>query len=225
MEALDAAAVEAALSLCEEAVAGGHTLQGPWEPQGFKSLEAPGPSEPQQQQPITPTGPSAPSVQPPAALVASPSATPAMEASCPAPAEDERAMEVVGSQPPEGMMESSASEGGEDLSQGALVQDRGMDPGAASGAEEGVVGMEAQVKGEAEGEGMEEGQAEENRASTPTSVTVKQEREDWSQQESHTPCLGQLGTCLCAHQPTPKRGMCHAHTHTHTYINNAYMYV
>lgn len=36
MEALDAAAVEAALSLCEEAVSEGHTLPGPWETQELK---------------------------------------------------------------------------------------------------------------------------------------------------------------------------------------------
>lgn len=41
MEALDAAAVEAALSLCEEAVSEGHSLPGPWETQELK------PSEPQ----------------------------------------------------------------------------------------------------------------------------------------------------------------------------------
>ncbi|XP_030620933.1 bromodomain-containing protein 8 [Chanos chanos] len=39
VDALDAAAVEAALSLCEEAVAGGHSLSGPWESQTFKSVE------------------------------------------------------------------------------------------------------------------------------------------------------------------------------------------
>nr|XP_046262165.1 bromodomain-containing protein 8 [Scatophagus argus] len=36
VEALDAAAVEAALSLCEEAVSEGHTLPGPWETQEIK---------------------------------------------------------------------------------------------------------------------------------------------------------------------------------------------
>ncbi|XP_026213653.1 bromodomain-containing protein 8 [Anabas testudineus] len=36
VEALDAAAVEAALSLCEEAVSEGHTLPGPWETQELK---------------------------------------------------------------------------------------------------------------------------------------------------------------------------------------------
>uniref|UniRef100_A0A1A8DMP6 Bromodomain-containing protein 8 n=1 Tax=Nothobranchius kadleci TaxID=1051664 RepID=A0A1A8DMP6_NOTKA len=36
VEALDAAAVEAALSLCEEAVAEGHALPGPWETQELK---------------------------------------------------------------------------------------------------------------------------------------------------------------------------------------------
>lgn len=36
MEALDAAAVEAALSLCEEAVSEGHTIPGPWETQDLK---------------------------------------------------------------------------------------------------------------------------------------------------------------------------------------------
>ncbi|XP_078810501.1 bromodomain-containing protein 8 isoform X6 [Oryzias latipes] len=41
VEALDAAAVEAALSLCEEAVSEGHSLPGPWETQELK------PSEPQ----------------------------------------------------------------------------------------------------------------------------------------------------------------------------------
>lgn len=39
VEALDAAAVEAALSLCEEAVAGGHPLSDPWESQPFKTPE------------------------------------------------------------------------------------------------------------------------------------------------------------------------------------------
>ncbi|XP_072524237.1 bromodomain-containing protein 8 isoform X3 [Salminus brasiliensis] len=39
VEVLDAAAVEAALSLCEEAVAGGHTLSGPWEHQAFKPVD------------------------------------------------------------------------------------------------------------------------------------------------------------------------------------------
>lgn len=39
MEVLDAAAVEAALSLCEEAVAGGHALSDPWESQPFKPPE------------------------------------------------------------------------------------------------------------------------------------------------------------------------------------------
>lgn len=37
--ALDAAAVEAALSLCEEAVSEGHTLPGPWETQELKASE------------------------------------------------------------------------------------------------------------------------------------------------------------------------------------------
>lgn len=40
MEALDAAAVEAALSLCEEAVSEGHTLPGPWETQELKVSES-----------------------------------------------------------------------------------------------------------------------------------------------------------------------------------------
>ncbi|XP_060904832.1 bromodomain-containing protein 8 isoform X2 [Labrus mixtus] len=39
VEALDAAAVEAALSLCEEAVSEGHTLPGPWETQELKSSD------------------------------------------------------------------------------------------------------------------------------------------------------------------------------------------
>ncbi|XP_041845553.1 bromodomain-containing protein 8 isoform X2 [Melanotaenia boesemani] len=39
VEALDAAAVEAALSLCEEAVSEGHTLPGPWETQELKPSE------------------------------------------------------------------------------------------------------------------------------------------------------------------------------------------
>ncbi|XP_028272333.1 bromodomain-containing protein 8 isoform X2 [Parambassis ranga] len=41
VEALDAAAVEAALSLCEEAVSEGHTLPGPWETQELKTSEPP----------------------------------------------------------------------------------------------------------------------------------------------------------------------------------------
>ncbi|XP_029966933.1 bromodomain-containing protein 8 isoform X1 [Salarias fasciatus] len=45
VEALDAAAVEAALSLCEEAVSEGHTLPGPWETQELKASE-PTPSVP-----------------------------------------------------------------------------------------------------------------------------------------------------------------------------------
>uniref|UniRef100_A0A3P9LBU2 Bromodomain-containing protein 8 n=1 Tax=Oryzias latipes TaxID=8090 RepID=A0A3P9LBU2_ORYLA len=39
VEALDAAAVEAALSLCEEAVSEGHSLPGPWETQELKHSE------------------------------------------------------------------------------------------------------------------------------------------------------------------------------------------
>ncbi|XP_068596260.1 bromodomain-containing protein 8 [Brachionichthys hirsutus] len=39
VEALDAAAVEAALSLCEEAVSDGHPLPGPWETQELKAAE------------------------------------------------------------------------------------------------------------------------------------------------------------------------------------------
>ncbi|XP_068181969.1 bromodomain-containing protein 8 [Antennarius striatus] len=39
VEALDAAAVEAALSLCEEAVSDGHALPGPWETQELKAAE------------------------------------------------------------------------------------------------------------------------------------------------------------------------------------------
>ncbi|KAM9834582.1 bromodomain-containing protein 8 isoform 1-T1 [Syngnathus typhle] len=39
VEALDAAAVEAALSLCEEAVSEGHTLPGPWETQEIKDSD------------------------------------------------------------------------------------------------------------------------------------------------------------------------------------------
>uniref|UniRef100_A0A3Q2XH31 Bromodomain-containing protein 8 n=1 Tax=Hippocampus comes TaxID=109280 RepID=A0A3Q2XH31_HIPCM len=40
VEALDAAAVEAALSLCEEAVSEGHTLPGPWETQELKESDS-----------------------------------------------------------------------------------------------------------------------------------------------------------------------------------------
>ncbi|XP_061643646.1 bromodomain-containing protein 8 isoform X1 [Phyllopteryx taeniolatus] len=39
VEALDAAAVEAALSLCEDAVSEGHTLPGPWETQELKESD------------------------------------------------------------------------------------------------------------------------------------------------------------------------------------------
>lgn len=39
VEALDAAAVEAALSLCEEAVSEGHSLNGPWETQELKASD------------------------------------------------------------------------------------------------------------------------------------------------------------------------------------------
>ncbi|TKS72669.1 Bromodomain-containing protein 8 [Collichthys lucidus] len=39
VEALDAAAVEAALSLCEEAVSEGHALPGPWETQELKASD------------------------------------------------------------------------------------------------------------------------------------------------------------------------------------------
>lgn len=39
MEALDAAAVEAALSLCEDPAVGGHPLTSPWESQTFKAAE------------------------------------------------------------------------------------------------------------------------------------------------------------------------------------------
>ncbi|KAM3836031.1 bromodomain-containing protein 8, partial [Diretmus argenteus] len=60
VEALDAAAVEAALSLCEEAVSGGHSLPGPWETHELKASE-PGPAVPDpdpvqepQDAPVTP---------------------------------------------------------------------------------------------------------------------------------------------------------------------------
>ncbi|KAK6299160.1 hypothetical protein J4Q44_G00306700 [Coregonus suidteri] len=43
VEALDAAAVEAALSLCEEAVSASHSLSGPWEAHDLKASE-PGPT-------------------------------------------------------------------------------------------------------------------------------------------------------------------------------------
>ncbi|KAF7647816.1 hypothetical protein LDENG_00166230 [Lucifuga dentata] len=50
VEALDAAAVEAALSLCEEAVSEGHTLPGPWETQELKASDsAPVVQEPEPQ--------------------------------------------------------------------------------------------------------------------------------------------------------------------------------
>lgn len=39
VEALDAAAVEAALSLCEDPAVGGHPLTSPWESQTFKAAE------------------------------------------------------------------------------------------------------------------------------------------------------------------------------------------
>ncbi|XP_056625415.1 bromodomain-containing protein 8 isoform X2 [Triplophysa dalaica] len=39
VEALDAAAVEAALSLCEDSAVGGHSLTSPWESQTFKAAE------------------------------------------------------------------------------------------------------------------------------------------------------------------------------------------
>lgn len=39
VEALDAAAVEAALSLCEDPAVGGHPLTSPWESQSFKADE------------------------------------------------------------------------------------------------------------------------------------------------------------------------------------------
>ncbi|KAL2088619.1 hypothetical protein ACEWY4_015518 [Coilia grayii] len=176
VEALDAAAVEAALSLCEEAVAGGHALQGPWEPQGFKPLE-PGPEH--QHSPTA--GPAAP------AAVTGPPLTPAMESSGPDPEEEERAMEVGGSRPAEGGVEAPV-EGGADFGQGVQTQDRAMDPGPATTVLEEGAAMETQEKGEGEGGRVQEGQTEESRAPTPT-VNIKQEKEDWSQQESHTPCL------------------------------------
>ena len=90
------------------------------------------------------------------------------------------------------------------------MQERGADPGHAHGAvavvaDEGVA-METQEKGEGEG-GMEESQTEESRVHSPT---IKQEREDWSQPESHTPCLGQLHTHSGTHTCSQ------AQTHTHT---------
>uniref|UniRef100_A0A4W4FY87 Bromodomain-containing protein 8 n=1 Tax=Electrophorus electricus TaxID=8005 RepID=A0A4W4FY87_ELEEL len=39
VEVLDVAEVEAALSLCDDAVAGPHALSGPWEPEAFKAAE------------------------------------------------------------------------------------------------------------------------------------------------------------------------------------------
>ncbi|XP_076143691.1 bromodomain-containing protein 8 isoform X2 [Alosa pseudoharengus] len=174
VEALDAAAVEAALSLCEEA--GGHALPSPWEPQAFKPLES-GP-EPQ-------SSPSA------AAVVA-----PVPETSTPGPSgaseEGDQAMEV-------GVQVQRQIEGGMEVptevedynQQGAQGQERGADTGHVHGAvavvaNEGVA-MEMKGEGEGEGEGgVEEGLTEEARAHSPI---IKQEQEDWSQPESHAPCL------------------------------------
>ncbi|NP_997942.2 bromodomain-containing protein 8 isoform 2 [Danio rerio] len=52
VEALDAAAVEAALSLCEDPAVGGHPLTSPWESQTFKAAEP----EPMIQQSAIPAG-------------------------------------------------------------------------------------------------------------------------------------------------------------------------
>ncbi|XP_048118564.1 bromodomain-containing protein 8 [Alosa alosa] len=172
VEALDAAAVEAALSLCEEA--GSHALPSPWEPQAFKPLES-GP-EPQ-------PSPSA------AAVVA-----PVPETSTPGPSgaseEGDQAMEV-------GVQVQRQIEGGlevptevEDYNQqGAQGQERGADTGHVHGAVAVVAneGVAMEMKGEGEGEGgVEEGLTEEARAHSPI---IKQEQEDWSQPESHAPCL------------------------------------
>ncbi|XP_034546878.1 bromodomain-containing protein 8 isoform X2 [Notolabrus celidotus] len=55
VEALDAAAVEAALSLCEEAVSEGHTLPGPWETQELKASDpAPTVQDPTPEPQVTP---------------------------------------------------------------------------------------------------------------------------------------------------------------------------
>lgn len=59
VEALDAAAVEAALSLCEEAVSEGHTLPGPWDTQELKAsdpapaVQDPDPMQEPQDAPVT----------------------------------------------------------------------------------------------------------------------------------------------------------------------------
>lgn len=70
MEALDAAAVEAALSLCEE-TASDHALPGPWETQELKPADpAPPPAPPVQDPTPTPTPPASPAV--PALIPAAP---------------------------------------------------------------------------------------------------------------------------------------------------------
>ncbi|XP_062405910.1 bromodomain-containing protein 8 [Sardina pilchardus] len=160
VEALDAAAVEAALSLCEEA--GGHTLPGPWEPQAFKPLE------------------SGPEPQPsPSAAAAAAAVAPGPETSTPGPSgaseEGDGQMEEGGQRPMEGDMEVPA-EVEHFNQQGAQGQERGDDAGHVHGAV-------AVVTNEG---GVEEALAEEGRAHSPT---VKQEQEDWSQAESHPPCV------------------------------------
>ncbi|KTG05198.1 hypothetical protein cypCar_00024122 [Cyprinus carpio] len=69
VEVLDAAAVEAALSLCEDPAVGGHSLTSPWESQSFKAAEP---------EPIVQQSP-----------------TPAVLQSCPDPAGVQGEMEVL----------------------------------------------------------------------------------------------------------------------------------
>lgn len=77
MEALDAAAVEAALSLCEE-TASDHALPGPWETQELKPADpAPAPPTPVQDPSPTPTPQAAPAVP---ALIPATSTAPTVEA-------------------------------------------------------------------------------------------------------------------------------------------------
>lgn len=77
MEALDAAAVEAALSLCEE-TASDHALPGPWETQELKPADpAPPPPPPVQDPSPTPTPQVVPAVP---ALVPAASTAPTVEA-------------------------------------------------------------------------------------------------------------------------------------------------
>ncbi|XP_056295313.1 bromodomain-containing protein 8 isoform X2 [Pseudoliparis swirei] len=129
VEALDAAAVEAALSLCEEAVSEGHTLPGPWETQELKASD-PAPAVQDS---------SDPAPEPPDAAAAA-------SAPSPAAAETQGHAEAEREQQLKGNCEGPEVTGSDVASDDGATGSEVTEEGAASGKE----AAEATVKSEGE---------------------------------------------------------------------------